>query len=251
MLVMTVIRMVTWPPGRRSDRRLGRGAGHPGWGYGLGGGVHCRLRDVGPGHPRPAPRRAALGPGVVAGQGLAGHRPLRRLGPTRGPVFLAERAPTRATPTMDVCPDTGRARLSYRRAAELFAHATTPLAAAGQPTGWTLHQLRHSALLCTDPRRRERHQHPDAARAVPARLHALPRALRPPRPRSPRPPRRSHRPRRPTTTRPLETHPAAEPIARHPLASPKLSRSPSVALVVRVGKSAAAYRAPGGVRGRR
>jgi len=46
-----------------------------------------------------------------------------------------------------VCPDTGRARLSYRRAAELFEHATTPLATgAGRPTGWSLHQLRHSAL---------------------------------------------------------------------------------------------------------
>jgi len=68
-------------------------------------------------------------------------------GRTRGPVFLAERAPTRATPTLDVCPDTGRARLSYRRAAELFEHATTPLATAtGQPTGWSLHQLRHFAL---------------------------------------------------------------------------------------------------------
>ena len=67
--------------------------------------------------------------------------------PHREPVFLAERAPTRAVPTLDLCPDTGRARLSYRRAAELFAHATTPLAAAaGQQTGWTMHQLRHSAL---------------------------------------------------------------------------------------------------------
>jgi len=66
---------------------------------------------------------------------------------TSRPVFLAERALTRATPTLDVCPDTGRARLSYRRAAELFAHATTPLAtAAGQSTGWTLHQLHHYAL---------------------------------------------------------------------------------------------------------
>jgi len=45
-------------------------------------------------------------------------------GRTRGPVFLAERAPTRAVPTLDLCPDTGRARLSYRRAAELFEHAT-------------------------------------------------------------------------------------------------------------------------------
>ncbi|MBO0879349.1 MAG: hypothetical protein J2P17_03020, partial [Mycobacterium sp.] len=37
--------------------------------------------------------------------------------------------------------------LSYRRAAEVFAQATAPLAAAsGRPGGWTLHQPRHSAL---------------------------------------------------------------------------------------------------------
>jgi integrase/recombinase XerC/integrase/recombinase XerD len=56
---------------------------------------------------------------------------------TTGPVFLADRRPTRAVPTVDQCPVTGRARLSYRRAAELFNDATH---------GWTLHQLRHSAL---------------------------------------------------------------------------------------------------------
>ncbi len=38
--------------------------------------------------------------------------------------------------SLDVDPDSGRARLSYRRAAHLF----------GTRTGWTLHQLRHSAL---------------------------------------------------------------------------------------------------------
>ncbi len=53
-----------------------------------------------------------------------------------GPVFLADRQPTRAVATIDVDPGTGRARLSYRRAAHLF----------GARTGWTLHQLRHSAL---------------------------------------------------------------------------------------------------------
>jgi integrase len=60
-------------------------------------------------------------------------------GRTRGPLFLAERAPApaRAPATRDLCPTTGRARLSYRRAAEIFA------AASG---GWTLHQLRHSAI---------------------------------------------------------------------------------------------------------
>jgi integrase len=58
-------------------------------------------------------------------------------GRTTGPVFLADRQPTRAVPTVDQCPLTGRARLSYRRAAELFSDVTG---------GWTLHQLRHSAL---------------------------------------------------------------------------------------------------------
>jgi integrase/recombinase XerD len=65
-------------------------------------------------------------------------------GRTRGPVFLTDRAAPARTPTLDVCPVTRRARLSYRRAAELFTAATTPLSTGGD--GWTLHQLRHSAL---------------------------------------------------------------------------------------------------------
>jgi integrase/recombinase XerD len=101
---------------------------------------------------RPGKRARAISKGgdtdwVYYQTGTALLLPRLLTGRTRGPVFLAERAPTRVTPTLDLCPDTGRARLSYRRAAELFAHATTPLAtAAGQSTGWTLHQLRHSAL---------------------------------------------------------------------------------------------------------
>jgi integrase len=57
----------------------------------------------------------------------------------RGPLFLADRrpAPARMPAATDLCPYTGRARLSYRRAEELFS------AASG---GWTLHQLRHSAI---------------------------------------------------------------------------------------------------------
>lgn len=57
---------------------------------------------------------------------------------TTGPVFLTERrpAPGRAPAQVDLDPVTGKARLSYRRAEEVF-HAAT---------GWTLHQLRHSAL---------------------------------------------------------------------------------------------------------
>jgi integrase/recombinase XerD len=53
-----------------------------------------------------------------------------------GPVFVADRRPVCTPATLDIDPVTGRARLSYRRAAELF-HAQT---------GWTLHQSRHSAF---------------------------------------------------------------------------------------------------------
>ena len=60
-------------------------------------------------------------------------------GRTRGPLFLADRAPVpaRAPASVDRCPETGRARLSYRRAEALFRQASS---------GWTLHQLRQSAL---------------------------------------------------------------------------------------------------------
>jgi integrase len=56
-----------------------------------------------------------------------------------GPVFLTgRRAPAGSAPA-DTCPVTGRARMSYRRAAEIFTSATVPLDPAGR--GWTLHQL--------------------------------------------------------------------------------------------------------------
>lgn len=72
-------------------------------------------------------------------------------GRTTGPVFLADRRPTRPTPAADLCPDTGRARLSYRRAAELFDKHTVALAHPeavdlDELGGWDLHQLRHSTL---------------------------------------------------------------------------------------------------------
>jgi integrase len=61
-----------------------------------------------------------------------------------GPVFLTDRrAPTRAGPP-DICPITGRARMSYRRAAEIFTASTRPLDPAGR--GWTLHQLQLAGL---------------------------------------------------------------------------------------------------------
>lgn len=60
-------------------------------------------------------------------------------GRDRGPLFLSSRpfAATRAPAQSDICPLTGRARLSYRRAAEVFTEATG---------GATLHQLRHTAI---------------------------------------------------------------------------------------------------------
>lgn len=61
-------------------------------------------------------------------------------GRSRGPVFLTERKAPAGTPQADVCPLTGRARMSYRRAAEIFTTATRPLDPTGR--GWTLHQLR-------------------------------------------------------------------------------------------------------------
>ncbi|MGH9120588.1 MAG: tyrosine-type recombinase/integrase, partial [Acidimicrobiales bacterium] len=55
----------------------------------------------------------------------------------QGPVFLTDRRARVPLPEIDLDPESGRARLSYRRAAECFTIATG---------GWTLRQLRHSAL---------------------------------------------------------------------------------------------------------
>lgn len=63
-------------------------------------------------------------------------------GRTWGPVFVTGRragARTARAAAGDLCRPTGQVRLSYRRAAEIFAAATRPLDAAGQ--GWSLHQL--------------------------------------------------------------------------------------------------------------
>ncbi len=60
-------------------------------------------------------------------------------GRNEGPLFLFSLAPapSRQPAAADAEPRTGRARLSYRRAAEVFRTASG---------GWTLHQLRHSRL---------------------------------------------------------------------------------------------------------
>jgi RNA polymerase sigma factor (sigma-70 family) len=61
---------------------------------------------------------------------------------TRGPLFLADRrpAPARTPAAADLCPETGRRRLSYERAEYLFKQATQRLDPAGR--GFTLRQLR-------------------------------------------------------------------------------------------------------------
>lgn len=59
-----------------------------------------------------------------------------------GPVFLTDRRASAGSDPAHVCPLTGRARMSYRRAVEIFSAATRPLDPAGKP--WTLHQLRHA-----------------------------------------------------------------------------------------------------------
>ncbi|MEV0200082.1 site-specific integrase [Nonomuraea sp. NPDC050691] len=90
-------------------------------------------------------------------------------GRTCGPVFLADRrAPSsgrRAPASGDVCPVTGRGRLSYPRAEYLFKTASAELDPHRQ--GWTLHQLRHSALqhlaqagrTAPELQAKSRHQH--------------------------------------------------------------------------------------------
>jgi integrase/recombinase XerC/integrase/recombinase XerD len=73
---------------------------------------------------------------------------------TTGPVFLTHRKARIQLAAADLDPTTGHARLSYRRAAEIFNHHTQTLAHPGitnqaelnQLGGWSLHQLRHSAL---------------------------------------------------------------------------------------------------------
>ncbi|WP_073483294.1 hypothetical protein [Streptoalloteichus hindustanus] len=66
-------------------------------------------------------------------------------GRTRGPLFLSDRrpAPARRPAETDLCPETGRRRLSYERAEYLFKQATTTLDPTG--AGYTLRQLRPRA----------------------------------------------------------------------------------------------------------
>ena len=82
-------------------------------------------------------RKGGLLDTIVWQTGTARLLPRLLRGRKSGPVFLTERRARVELPPGDVDPASGRARLSYRQAEDLFKAATG---------GATLHQLRHSAL---------------------------------------------------------------------------------------------------------
>nr|WP_042180435.1 sigma-70 family RNA polymerase sigma factor [Kibdelosporangium sp. MJ126-NF4]CEL14389.1 RNA polymerase sigma-70 factor, ECF subfamily [Kibdelosporangium sp. MJ126-NF4]CTQ88754.1 RNA polymerase sigma-70 factor, ECF subfamily [Kibdelosporangium sp. MJ126-NF4] len=90
-----------------------------------------------------ADRRARVGNQWVGWRsGTAKLLALLMDGRTRGPLFRADRrpVPARMPAPEDLCPETGRGRLSYPRAEYLFKQATRPLDPAGH--GYTLTQLK-------------------------------------------------------------------------------------------------------------
>jgi integrase len=90
-----------------------------------------RATPAGDGQP-PGLIRWRASTSEVLGWLLAGRRD--------GPVFLTDRRARTSAAPADVCPVTGRARMSYRRAAEIFTVCTRQLDPAGR--AWTLNQLR-------------------------------------------------------------------------------------------------------------
>jgi integrase/recombinase XerD len=91
-----------------------------------------------------ARRRVRADPAIRWRSGSARLLPLLLAGRAAGPVVLTERRAPSTHPVRDRCPVTGRGRLSYRRAAELFTLATRPLTPDGQ--GWTLRRLRSAGF---------------------------------------------------------------------------------------------------------
>lgn len=90
-----------------------------------------------------ASRRARAGSHLVTWQPQAGEMLSWLLARRSGPVFLTGRRAPAGTTTADVCPLSGRGRLSYRRAAEIFTERTRALDPTGR--GWMLHQLHRPA----------------------------------------------------------------------------------------------------------
>jgi hypothetical protein len=103
-------------------------------------------------HPASGRVRSAAGGHLYLSQGTADLLGWLLAGRRAGPVFLTDRKAPAGTRPADICPLTGRARMSYRRAAELFTEHTRPLDPDGR--GWVLHQLRRPTGLSQRPRRR-------------------------------------------------------------------------------------------------
>jgi integrase len=82
-------------------------------------------------------------------------------GRTTGPLLLADRraraSGPRAPAAADICPETGRGRLSYPRAEYLFKQATTALDPHG--TGWTLQHLAVDGRTAPELQAKSRHLH--------------------------------------------------------------------------------------------
>ena len=95
--------------------------------------------------PRPADR-------IGWGERSAELLPLLTVGRSGGPLFLTERRAAGRVPAADRCPHTGRARLSPRRAAELFRAATRQLDPRDE--GWNLRDLRVAGRRAADARAR-------------------------------------------------------------------------------------------------
>lgn len=94
--------------------------------------------------------RAPAAPGVISFGAETGELISWLLaGRRHGPLFLTDRRAPAGMRLADVCPLTGRARMSYRRAAEIFTEHTRPLDTAGR--GWTLHQLRQPVAGSQSP----------------------------------------------------------------------------------------------------
>lgn len=101
------------------------------------------IPDLDPANRRAVTVRKGGARDVIVWQtGTARLLPRLLAGRRSGPVFLTDRLARPSVALVDVDPTTGRARLSYRRAAEVFEFHTAEL--PGGP--FTLHQLRHSGL---------------------------------------------------------------------------------------------------------
>jgi hypothetical protein len=77
---------------------------------------------------------------ITWGERSAELLPLLTIGRTTGPIFLTERRAAAHVAKADRCPYTGHARLSMRRATELFRVSTRELDPRGE--GWNLRDLR-------------------------------------------------------------------------------------------------------------